>query len=293
MQLQRWATVAWYLRGKRERKLAGVQLDVTSKCNLRCKTCYFFKDECSETKNLSFDEIEKLLRRYRYEENIYQAWLFGGEPTLRPDVIDLTYRLFPVATVISNGQIKISPNYKRLRLHVSLDGLETENDAIRGAGTFAKVVDNYAGDKRVVFNVTLTKLNVNSLESIITQIKDLKTLGLSFQVYSPSAVRTELDDQLELSEEEYAFAEQILQRYHYDPRVFVTKGLLHSWRHTPLTQGCALQKYIYCYASDGSTKYCCTPGVECSTCKMLPNHLLESIERGYDWMTPVKFALWM
>jgi MoaA/NifB/PqqE/SkfB family radical SAM enzyme len=288
----RLANVIWYLRGRRKADLAGLQLDVTSQCNLRCKTCYFFKDSPHLTDDASLKGIEDLFKKYR-NKHIYQIWLYGGEPTLREDIIALAYRYFPILNIVSNGQIKISPTYKRAKIHVSLDGLEKENDYLRGRGTFRKIVDNYQGDKRVVFNVTVSKMNLPTLEEFIDYMKSLKTWGIGFQMFAKSDKSAKFDEQLILDDNELQVARQILSRYHYDLSVFVSNALINSYLERNIDGGCKLKNFIHCYASDTSRKPCCTPGIFCGDCKMLPVHLVETIEKDNDLMTKLKFALWM
>ena len=291
-RLTRLSRVAWYLRAKRKEELAGVQLDVTSDCNLRCKTCYFFKDGSHLANNMSIQDIEKLFQEYQ-ERRIYQAWLYGGEPTLREDIIDLAYHYFPVLTIISNGQIKVSPKYKTAKLHISLDGLEKENDYLRGKGSFQNIVNNYSGDRRAIFNVTITKMNLPTLEELIHYVKSLKTGGIEFQIYSKSEKPTKFDERLGLDDQDLQIVRKTLGKYQYDFNVFMTKALLESMLTRRLEDSCKLNDYINCYASDGNRKACCTPGIRCDDCKMLPTHFIETVVRDNDWVTKLKFSLWM
>jgi len=288
----RLANVMWYLRGRRKTELAGVQLDVTSQCNLRCKSCYFFKDTPHLTEDASLEEIEDLFKEYR-DRHIYQLWLYGGEPTLRQDVIALAYRYFPILDIVSNGQIKVSPAYKRAKIYVSLDGFEKENDYVRGRGVFRKIVNNYQGDKRVVFNVTISKMNLPTLEELINYLKSLQTGGIGFQIFAHSEQSTKFDKQLALDDNDLQVVKNILSSYHYNPSVFVTKALIDSFLERKLEGGCKLRNYIHCHASDISRKPCCSPGVICKDCKMLPIHMIETIAKENDFMTKIKFALWM
>jgi MoaA/NifB/PqqE/SkfB family radical SAM enzyme len=91
--------------------------------------------------------------------------LVGGEPALRPDVLMLADKTFPLIYVITNGTIKIPEKFSH-RLFVSIDGLPKTNDSIRGNGVFARVMKNYSEDKRVIINMTLTTDNYNELEDI-------------------------------------------------------------------------------------------------------------------------------
>jgi MoaA/NifB/PqqE/SkfB family radical SAM enzyme len=241
---------------------------------------------------MSYEEVEKLFQKYQ-EMKVPNIWLFGGEPTLREDVIKLADRYFPLMTIISNGQIKVKENYKSARIHVSIDGLEDENDYIRGKGSFQKIVDNYEGDKRVIFNITVNHKNVVNLDETIAFLKELRTKGVEFQLFSKSRDMNKYDEALALSEEDMVLIKDTLTKYHYDPKVFVAKGIVNSWVYNTLQNKCQFTDLIDCYASDGKQKQCCTPGIDCEECKMFPPHFIEAFNSSGNYMTKLKLWRWL
>lgn len=131
----------------------GIQL--TYRCNLRCGHCFQWNDkgffhhlnEKETPDELSADIFEKILFETReVKSNLY---LWGGEPTLHRQWDDLAGMIEkdPRWTVIcTNGLmierkleslLRISEN---LALLVSVDGFQEQHDAIRGKGTFDKVM---------------------------------------------------------------------------------------------------------------------------------------------------------
>ncbi|MES0489243.1 MAG: radical SAM protein [Leptospirales bacterium] len=290
----RVSKVFWHLVRHWNKELKVLQLDVTSDCNLRCKTCYFFKDDGKhhQADDMSNDEIKKLFVQYR-KKKVDSVWLYGGEPTLRMDIIEMAHRYFPLVTIISNGIIKVPETFNNSSIHISLDGLNEDNDIIRGPGSFQKIIDNYTGDSRVIFNVTVTKKNYFKLDEIIKYAKSLKIRGIEFQLYSKSRIYSKLDHELILDKSDLQKLTEMLSKYHLDTFVYATKELLNSWQNTTFTKDCGLNKLMNAYASDGNRKYCCTPGIACEDCKIFPPHLVEIFNNNFSFITAYKFLRWL
>jgi MoaA/NifB/PqqE/SkfB family radical SAM enzyme len=123
-------------------------------CNLRCRHCFI---SCSPT-NHAFGYLDlPSVERYLAESvrlGVKEYYFTGGEPFLHPHLADIlakTLRLGP-ATVLTNGTVFHEETLHRLRaadeaslysleLRVSLDGTSAlENDAVRGPGTFGRIL---------------------------------------------------------------------------------------------------------------------------------------------------------
>lgn len=169
----------------RRRKLEGVFLFVTSRCNSKCRTC-FYAQEKQTGADLTFDEIRRLSET---APTFDKLWLSGGEPFLREDLVDLI-ALFHKNNGIqsinlpTNGLLgeRIEAEVARLldvcptltvHLNYSLDGLGAAHDRQRGVpGGFAKTIATmertkarFAGHPRVHQNVAsvVTTENVDEL----------------------------------------------------------------------------------------------------------------------------------
>src|SRR4028118_98233 len=128
---------------ERERRLGTLILFVTSRCNARCATCFYW-DELNQPGDMTFAQIERISRTM---PPITDLWLSGGEPTLRRDlndIINLFVRHNGVRRVIipTNAIVKahVSEAVGRalgdnpeidLYLNVALDGYGTTHDRIR------------------------------------------------------------------------------------------------------------------------------------------------------------------
>jgi molybdenum cofactor biosynthesis enzyme MoaA len=127
-------------------------------CNLKCTHCFI---SCSPT-NRSHEMLTLEDVRARLAEaatlGVREYYFTGGEPFLNPEMMEIleeTLRYGP-ASVLTNGLFLTPERCRRLRelfdaseysldLRVSIDGYTAEqNDPIRGAGTFEKILRGIA-----------------------------------------------------------------------------------------------------------------------------------------------------
>ena len=124
-------------------------------CNLACTHCFI---NCSPRNHtLGFLSLETV-RAYLEESRRYgvkEYYFTGGEPFLHKDIVEILAAAleYGPATVLTNGVLLKPEQAKRLaeieaqalyslEFRVSLDGFTKEtNDCIRGAGSFAKVME--------------------------------------------------------------------------------------------------------------------------------------------------------
>ncbi|MBM4070053.1 MAG: radical SAM protein [Planctomycetes bacterium] len=123
-------------------------------CNLECSHCFI---SCSPRNHtFGFLDLETVRRHLAASVGlgVKEYYFTGGEPFLNRDmtaILELTLRYGP-ATVLTNGTVFKEDWLRRLRaaedasrysleFRVSMDGFTAaENDAIRGAGTFARIL---------------------------------------------------------------------------------------------------------------------------------------------------------
>ncbi|MGB9831714.1 MAG: PqqD family peptide modification chaperone [Fervidicoccus fontis] len=193
-----------------------VWLFVTNRCNLKCITC--FKNSGTEHDNeLSYDEIktiiDEILRVGRPE-----IIISGGEPLLRNDLNKILKYIKDSGLrihIITNGTLlnkKIVEEWASIGVdfvQVSLDGSKPEiNDAIRGEGTFSRVMSNVKllKERNIRFSLypTITKLNlydVLSMSKLFCEVSGKETFGMAF--FAPVGRGAVYKDNLMVSEEEY------------------------------------------------------------------------------------------
>lgn len=269
-----------------------LQIDVTSKCNLSCLGCYHKTDMKNKDKDINF--WRELTSEYS-KKGFKNFWIFGGEPTLTPEIFDIAQKSFPLIYVITNGVIKIPKKYN-FRIFVSLDGLKDTNDLIRGKGTFDKVVNNYRGDKRVVVNMAISKKNINEISPLIEFVKkDMKVHGICFQFYSPrpDATQEEINNLL-LQKEDIKKLKKVFEKYEFDKKVFMTNLLLDTFADKKVNyENCSYRFYVDSYYSDGRKKKCCNAGTDCELCRIVPPYFCYVNDNYKDVLTYYKFLNWL
>jgi len=140
-------------------KIENIALNVTRRCNLRCKFCYnlpyLTKDGAGE---VSTEEIGRFLRTLKPFLAKHPTFtVLGGEPLLEADkllaVCGMAIRQGCTALVSTNGT-EVTDDFARrvaklgLQMQVSLDGHTAKlNDAVRGKGAFDRAVE---GIRRLV-----------------------------------------------------------------------------------------------------------------------------------------------
>ncbi len=211
--------------------------DITNKCNLRCKHCYWWvnRKDCNE---LSPAQWEKIIDDVFIKEKVYQVALTGGEPLLRPDVIEVfAKKLQSRFSVVTNGTLELKKFHKSLAYYVSIDGTERIHDLIRGRCVYKKIKENVSNcEVGVNINVTINSINYKSLEGIVKEWNDIAGL-LNFQFHTPF----DLNDKLwvPFGEKRDAIINRILKlKQGYPNFIMNTKSQLDNLRSNEWTKEC-------------------------------------------------------
>ncbi len=152
--------------------IRSISIDLTNRCNLRCKGCYFF----SEKMNLFDSPIDEnefdLFIQKEKERGTNFITIVGGEPALELKRLKKLYDNFNLS-VATNGLIKI-PNegFENLPIGVAVWGNNSTDTLLRGNGkinTFEIALNNYKNDERAFFYYTTTAGNANQIEEVVTR----------------------------------------------------------------------------------------------------------------------------
>ncbi|MFA6383885.1 MAG: radical SAM protein [Candidatus Omnitrophota bacterium] len=182
------------LKINQPRDMFHLQWHVTERCNLRCSHCYMdenlIKDEMGlgTVKDILYQYLD-LVREWRMPRSKNRISFTGGEPFVRSDLFDIleecnkNHDMLQYG-LLSNGFFLSDENVSRLRslrvdyVQVSIEGVEKNNDSIRGKGAFKKAVE---GIKRVVdagigasISMTVHRKNLNDVAEMISLARRLK-----------------------------------------------------------------------------------------------------------------------
>ena len=130
---------------------------VTSKCNLKCKHCFYWENMGDSTSDLTFNEFESVSNQLG---KLYNLLLSGGEPFLREDLVEIceifcrnnrvqklsipTNGFMPDVIYNCVKQILSNCPEQSLDIQLSMDGLKDYHDNLRGRkGSFDRVLETY------------------------------------------------------------------------------------------------------------------------------------------------------
>ena len=167
-----------------------VDVEITSRCNLRCRYCYYFDNPSVTYQDLPTDEWLKF-----FDElgrcTVMDVTLQGGEPFIRedlPELIEGIVRNRMRFSILSNGGLVdeeiasyIAQTNRCNSVQISVDGARPEtHDVCRGKGSFEGAIRGIRTLRRhgipITVRVTIHHYNVLDLENIAHLLLD--KLGL-------------------------------------------------------------------------------------------------------------------
>jgi mycofactocin radical SAM maturase len=191
--------------------------EVTLGCNLHCDHCLSGSGPGHQMPNeLTTDEAREFIAELD-RMDVFQVNIGGGEPFIRPDMLELIEELTSrdISTCVStNGTQLDEATLDRIEamdplfLQVSMDGLQAENDAIRGDGVYDQVVDALKRledrDIGTTVNTVVTQQNVEDLSKIY-DLAESHGAGLRLNRFRPSGRGEDTWDKFRLTEDQIRF----------------------------------------------------------------------------------------
>lgn len=227
-----------------------VDIEITSRCNLRCRYCYYYDNAAVDYHDLPTEEWLRF-----FEElgrcAVMRVALQGGEPTVRRDLpvlLEGIVRNGMRFSILSNGALidddlaeAIAESGRCDAVQISVDGSCAEtHDACRGEGAFAGAVQGIRllqrHDVPVAVRVTIHRHNVHDLSDTARFL--LEDLGLpSFSTNAAGylgSCRLQTDEVLLTPQQRVTAMETLLRLSEaYDGRISAQAGPLaeaRTWR---------------------------------------------------------------
>ncbi|MBW1743503.1 MAG: SynChlorMet cassette radical SAM/SPASM protein ScmE [Deltaproteobacteria bacterium] len=220
-----------------------VDIDITNRCNLRCKYCYHFSGPGDVAEDLPaaewlrfFEELNRCA--------VMNITLAGGEPFFRKDLKQLIegivknkmrFNVLSNGTLITDDMVEFLASTGRCDgVQVSIDGSKPEtHDACRGKGNFRKAMDGIECLQRhgmpVQIRVTVHRHNVRDLEGIAEFLLDEVGLaGFSTNAASYMGLCKQNVEEVGLSTEDRTLAMDTLLKLNkrYNNRISANAGPL-------------------------------------------------------------------
>lgn len=169
------------LRKSPKPSLRYLELQITDKCNLRCRHCYIGDTGDHE---LSTALVKNVLAEFEELQGL-RVLITGGEPLLH-SCFDEINRMLPEFFIrkilFTNGLVLNENILKKLNVHeiqVSIDGLEDAHDSLRGKNSYTRTLDAVKHALDYGFDVSVsTMIHAKNLADFPEMENILKGLGI-------------------------------------------------------------------------------------------------------------------
>jgi MoaA/NifB/PqqE/SkfB family radical SAM enzyme len=182
-------------------RINAVQLYVSDRCPLKCRHC-FLGDVRSVDRPLFLQEWQSAIDQF-VDLGVQSIHLAGREPFTEHITLELLAYLSKkkeqhnlYISTISNG-LNCRKHLNEIQhsgldhLDISIDGLESTHDFMRGKGTFKHIIKNLKeiilalGSERVSTATVLHKANIHQIPEIIDTLSQLGIRNCFFQPVAP------------------------------------------------------------------------------------------------------------
>lgn len=178
------------------------EIALTYRCNLSCKFCYA-GCKCTkkqESQDMTTDQVKRVLDIIRNDAEVPSVSWTGGEPTLRPDLVELTRYATSIGlrvNLITNGTNLTSDLVNSLKsaglrsAQVSMEGPDTvvHDSLIQVPGSLERTVNGIRLLKdagiHVHTNTTVNRLNAPHLSGIVAFVQEMGLDRLSMNMVIP------------------------------------------------------------------------------------------------------------
>ena len=140
------------------------------------------------------EQWKKVIDEKFKKNHVFIITLVGGEPTLRPDVVELFINEFPKRVcLVTNGTMPLKKYDKIYFYWISIDGTEKIHDKIRGPGSYEttkkNIIDYVENNGPKAFKdiwITMT-INSQNYHTICDVIKEWRPYSnkIGFQFHTP------------------------------------------------------------------------------------------------------------
>jgi MoaA/NifB/PqqE/SkfB family radical SAM enzyme len=176
------------IRLARNGKPFGFSFNLSDRCPINCD-CYW--RAMQRVKELSDDDVVDFVERKR-EEGLLLATFVGGEPYVRPRLLERVAGILPATWVVTSGTSPLL-HLPGTTHFISVDGVDaaTHDTVRKSQGLYDRIIKNLTrvrseGDFPVVIHVVLNALNYRQIEPILETWRDNKLVdAVVFSTITP------------------------------------------------------------------------------------------------------------
>jgi MoaA/NifB/PqqE/SkfB family radical SAM enzyme len=231
-----------------------IVISPTMRCNLRCFGCYA-GNYPREDDPLSFDVLDRIVTEGK-EMGVYLYTISGGEPFMRPDLLDLydkhrdcVFQIYTNGTCISDKAIERMQACGNVAPAISVEGWEAETDFRRGKGVYRKLMATMDALREAGilfgFSGTATRLNVEAYyhEEFYDFMIEKGCLFGWFFIFVPVGQDSSVD--LMVTPQQRDKLRQVVYRMRATKPIFVAD----FWNDGCLTGGCMSGGTLYLHVN--------------------------------------------
>lgn len=180
-------------------------IEITTKCNNRCKYCFNYQHGQDEMSITNFRKILTILKK----EKVLFIKLNGGEPLVHSKFKQISFILHKYncfnRSIVTNGLL-IDKYYKIInkcydKIGISLDGPRKIHSSLRGELSFDKIITNISKIKiPKIMYVTISRLNYKCVDDIIKMGERYNFTSIVFLFYKPIGLGHQFKKDLNLTE---------------------------------------------------------------------------------------------
>jgi len=161
-------------------------LVVTNRCDLSCWYCFFYAEKMGYVYEPTLEQIRKMIRQYKKEGVTMSVQITGGEPTLRPDLIEI------IKLLKDEGVTHIQLNthgitFARLWFEKGIDAAVNYARALREAGLNTVYMS---------FDGVTPRANPKNHWEVPYTLEVFRKAGMTSVVLVPTVIKTINDQEL-------------------------------------------------------------------------------------------------
>jgi Fe-coproporphyrin III synthase len=272
-------------------------IDITSRCNLRCRHCYYYAGPEEELPHeLDADgwvaRLEELKRSSGRFPFFSCTWV-GGDPLIRRNVIERCKSFFRHNAIVTNGTIPL-PNWPDVAWYVSIDGDEEVHEYVRDreklfrrgnrGGIYRVIMDNVTRNRHLGITIAycISRENVHCIERVVKDWYEAGARHITFDFFTPVAGLENDAMWLDYQERDAVIDKLVALRRIYGDFFAIPErvlGLMRSDRCRDVTDHCLLRDKSFALDASGASKGKCVMGdtADCDRCGCVVPFFLRSL----------------